>query len=151
MKFNSRSVVITATLFLTASLAVAGEWPNWRGPNHDGISKETTLEPAAVSARKVAWEAEVGAGYSAVAVTNGKAYTAGNFNKVTDAVVCLDAATGKQVWRHEYPEPLAPKYYSGGCSGTPSVHGGKVYFVSKSGNQLVIVSRIITILTSVAR
>ncbi|MEI6676218.1 MAG: PQQ-binding-like beta-propeller repeat protein [Verrucomicrobiota bacterium] len=138
MKFNSRSVTLSTTLFLTASLAAAAEWPNWRGPNHDGISKETAWEPAAVSARKVAWEAEVGAGYSAVAVTKGKVYTAGNFNKVTDAVVCLDAASGKQVWRHEYPEPLAPKYYSGGCSGTPTVHGGKVYFASKSGKVICL-------------
>ncbi len=117
----------------TASVAAAGDWPHWRGSNYDGISKETEWDPAAVTARKVAWEAEVGAGYSAVAVVNGKLYTAGNFNKVTDAVSCLDATTGKQVWRYEYPEPLAPKFYSGGCSATPTVEDGKVFYASKSG------------------
>jgi outer membrane protein assembly factor BamB len=66
-------------------------------------------------------------------VTNGKLYTAGNFNKDTDGISCLDAATGKQLWRHEYPEPLAPKFYSGGCSATPTVNDGKVYYASKSG------------------
>jgi outer membrane protein assembly factor BamB len=75
----------------------------------------------------------VGAGYSAVAVAKGKVYTAGNFHKNTDAILCLDEATGKELWRHEYPEELAPKYYSGGCSATPTVHDGKVYFASKSG------------------
>jgi len=133
MKFKNGSVMAVITVLATACLATAGEWPNWRGPNHDGISQETAWNPAAVSARKVAWEAEVGAGYSAVAVANGKVYTAGNFNKDADAVCCLDAASGKPLWRHEYPEPLAPKYYSGGCSATPTVADGKVYFASKSG------------------
>ncbi|MCX6877129.1 MAG: PQQ-binding-like beta-propeller repeat protein [Verrucomicrobia bacterium] len=133
MRYNNWTVTTLTAVLLSASGAAADEWPNWRGPNHDGISKETAWDPAAVSARKVAWEAEVGAGYSAVAVTNGKVYTAGNFNKNTDAVSCLDAASGKQLWRHEYPEPLAAKFYSGGCSATPTVHDGKVYFASKSG------------------
>ena len=133
MKFNNGSVMVVVTVLATACVAAAGEWPNWRGPNHDGISLETAWDPGAVSARKVAWEAEVGAGYSAVAVANGKVYTAGNFNKDADAVCCLDATSGKPVWRHEYPEALAPKYYSGGCSATPTVADGKVYFASKSG------------------
>ena len=133
MKINNWSVTTLTAVLATASVSAAGEWPNWRGPNHDGISKETAWDPAAVKARKIAWEAEVGAGYSTVSVANGKVYTAGNFDKKTDAVSCLDAATGKQLWRHEYPEPLAPKYYSGGCSATPTVHDGKVYYASKSG------------------
>jgi len=116
-----------------ASVSSADDWPNWRGSTHDGISKETAWNPAALSAGKVAWKADVGAGYSTVSVANGKVYTAGNFKKDTDAVSCLDAASGKQLWRHEYPEPLAPKFYSGGCSATPTVHDGKVYTASKSG------------------
>ena len=132
-KFNYWSVTTLTATLLTASVSAADEWPNWRGSNHDGISKETAWDPAAVKAHKVAWEAQVGAGYSTVAVVNGKVYTAGNFNKDTDGISCLDAATGKQVWRHEYPEPLAPKFYSGGCSATPTVHDGKVYHASKSG------------------
>ena len=133
MKSANRPVTALIAALATLSAAAAADWPQWRGPNHDGISKETTWDPAAVSARKIAWEAQVGAGYSTVAVANGKVYTAGNFNKNTDGVSCLDEATGKQVWRHEFPELLAPKFYSGGCSATPTVHDGKVYFASKSG------------------
>jgi len=127
------TVMTLTALMATAAAALATDWPSWRGPNHDGISKETAWDPAAVTARKIVWEAKVGAGYSAVAVAGGKVYTAGNFNKDTDRVSCLDEATGKEVWRHEFPEPLAPKFYSGGCSATPVVDDGKVYFASKSG------------------
>lgn len=120
-------------LAAAATLATAEDWPNFRGPDHDGISKETAWSPAAVSAGKIAWSADVGSGYSAVSIADGKAYTTGNINKDTDVVFCLDAETGKPLWRHEYPEPLEPKYYSGGCSATPTVHGGKVYTLSKKG------------------
>ncbi len=133
MKTIHDSLAILTTWLLTVLSSAATDWPNWRGPNHDGISKETTWDPAAAGKRKITWEAEVGAGYSAVAVACGKVYTAGNFNKDTDAISCLDAATGKLLWKHEYPEPLAPKYYSGGCSATPTVNDDKVYFASKSG------------------
>jgi outer membrane protein assembly factor BamB len=133
MKTMKRSVTTLTAVIMTAAVAAAGDWPNWRGQDYDGISKEDGWNPAAVGKPEVAWKAEVGAGYSAVAVANGKVYTAGNFNKDTDAVSCLDAASGKLLWKHEYPESLAPKYYSGGCSATPTVADGKVYFASKSG------------------
>jgi outer membrane protein assembly factor BamB len=133
MKIINLHGTIQAAWMLTIAISAAADWPNWRGPDHDGISKETAWDPAAVTARKIAWEAQVGVGYSAVAVADDKVYTAGNFNKDTDAVSCLDAASGKLLWKHEYPEALAPKYYSGGCSATPTVHDGKVYFASKSG------------------
>ena len=113
--------------------AMAADWAAWRGPDHNGISKESAWDPAAVTAHKVLWQAEVGAGYSSVTVADGKVYTAGNFNKTQDAVSCLDADSGKLVWKFDYPEPLAPKYYTGGSSATPVVQDGKVYTVSKSG------------------
>ncbi len=133
MKFNNWYVTTLAVWFGAFSALAAADWPNWRGPDSNGISKETGWDPAAVVAHKVLWEANVGAGYSTVAVANEKVYTTGNFNKDTDAVTCLDASSGKTLWKHEYPEQLAPKYYSGGCSATPTVHDGKVFTVSKSG------------------
>ena len=128
-----RSLTTLAALLATAAPSLAADWPNWRGPTYDGISKETDWNPAAVGDKKIAWEAKVGAGYSAVSVAAGKLYTAGNFNKNTDRISCLDALTGKEIWKYEFPEALAPKFYSGGCSATPTIHGGKVYFSSKSG------------------
>ena len=115
------------------SVSAAADWPNWRGPDSNGTSREVGWNPSAVATPKVVWEANVGAGYSTLAVASDRVYTSGNFNKDTDAVSCLDASSGKTLWKHEYPEPLAPKYYSGGCSATPTVHDGKVYTVSKSG------------------
>ncbi len=127
------ALVMAFTLWFCFSGAVAGDWPHWRGPNRDGISTETNWDPYALNDVKIAWQAEIGIGYSSVSVANGKAYTMGNVNRDTDVVYCFDAATGEELWRHTYDEPLAPKYYEGGPSSTPTVHDGKVYTLSKSG------------------
>jgi outer membrane protein assembly factor BamB len=111
----------------------AQDWPNWRGPNLDGISTETDWNPQSLNAVKIAWQAEIGIGFSSVSVVGGKAYAMGNINKNTDVLYCFDAVNGKELWRFEYAEPLNPKYYEGGVSSTPTVHEGKVYTLSKSG------------------
>lgn len=127
-----RQMIILAALSMTLTV-YAADWPHWRGPDYDGISKETIADPTVLNNPKILWKAEVGVGYSAVSVAEGRAYTMGNINKNTDVVFCFDALTGQPVWRYEYPEDLAPKYYEGGCSATPTVEGGKVYTISKSG------------------
>lgn len=122
--------VMAASCFLAVQ---AQDWPHWRGPNLDGISTETDWDPLALKDLKIAWQAEIGIGFSSVSVANGRAYVTGNINRNTDVVFCFDAVSGKELWRHEYPEPLDPKFYEGGTSATPTVHAGKVYTLSKSG------------------
>lgn len=113
--------------------AIAADWPHWRGPDLNGISRETgwqTEWPA--DGPKVLWKAEVGIGFSSFSIANGRAYTMGNAND-TDSVFCFDAATGKAIWKHYYPAPLDAKYYEGGTSATPTVDSGRVYTLSKRG------------------
>jgi outer membrane protein assembly factor BamB len=132
MRYTTFSVCLSAVLLIAVSVNAA-DWPHWRGPDYDGISKETTFNASALHEPKILWEAEVGVGYSAVSVADGRAYTMGNVNKNTDVVFCFDAVTGKELWKFEYPEDLDPKYYEGGCSATPTVNEGKVYTISKTG------------------
>ena len=127
---------ITSCLAIIAFSAVAvtaADWPNFRGPTHDGISKETgwTAEWPA-DGPKILWKAKVGMGFSAVTVASGKAYTQGN-TKDEDTIFCFDANTGTSVWKHSYAAPLDPKYYEGGTSATPTVDGDRVYTISKRG------------------
>jgi outer membrane protein assembly factor BamB len=67
-----------------------------------------------------------------MAVSKGRLYTMGNEND-TDTVWCLDASTGKEVWRHNYPCPKDPKEDEGGPRATPTVDGDKVYTFSRTG------------------
>ncbi|MBI3832224.1 MAG: PQQ-binding-like beta-propeller repeat protein [Planctomycetes bacterium] len=60
-------------------------------------------------------------------------------SKFTDGVVCLDAATGKETWRKDFPDPVREKlpidnfFRLAGASGTPAVAGGRCFVVGSSG------------------
>ena len=130
---NFRWLTLIVTVSLIMSFSMADDWPNWRGPRYDGVSTETDWSPQALNEAKILWEAELGIGFSAVSIADGKAYAMGNINKTSDVVYCFDAVTGKEIWRYEYAEDLASRNYEGGCSATPTVSGGKVYTISKTG------------------
>jgi len=119
---------------LVCSVAGAADWPYWRGPDYNAISKETGFDAACLNDdTEPLWQADIGIGFSSVTVSNGRAFTMGNVGKKTDVVWCFDARTGKEIWRHEYPEDLNPKYYEGGPGATPTIADGKVYTISKTG------------------
>jgi outer membrane protein assembly factor BamB len=130
---NWNKITVMLLIAFVPMTLFAADWPNWRGPNHDGVSTETDWDPTGLNEDSVVWEAQVGIGFSAVSVVNGKAYTAGNIDKKTDVIYCLDAEDGEELWNFKYPEPLKANLYEGGPNATPTVHDGKVYMISKTG------------------
>jgi outer membrane protein assembly factor BamB len=130
MKFEFGFIVLLAATALSAN---AADWPRWRGPDQNGISKETAWTaqwPA--SGPKQLWKAKVGTGFSSFSVSNGRLYTMGNVNS-TDSIICLNADTGTEVWKKSYPAPLDPNLYEGGPNATPTVDGDRVYTLSRRG------------------
>ena len=81
-------------------------WPQWRGPNHDGVSRETGLLKAWPNqGPRVVWEVNsVGVGYSSIAIKDGLIYTQGDLNGV-EHIICLSVADGSVVWAVQ-PEPV---------------------------------------------
>lgn len=112
----------------------AADWPSWRGPDRNGISRETDWNSSwdAAGPTKL-WTASVGVGFSSVAVSEGRVFTAGWADE-QDTVRCLDAGTGKVLWSHSYAEKLGNKMYEGGPNATPVVAGDRVFTVSKTGH-----------------
>ena len=118
---------------LLCGSARAADWPNWRGPNHNGVSTETGwISQWPADGPKPLWKASVGTGFSSITVANGRAYTVGN-RQESDTVWCFDAATGSNLWQYTYPSPLAANLYEGGPSASPTLDEGRVYIFSKSG------------------
>jgi len=112
----------------------AADWPNWRGPNHNGISNETGWVATWPEAGpKVLWEKSLGTGFASMAVSKGRVYAMGNI-KDNDILYCLDADTGKEIWKKSYPCPLFKKDHEGGPCATPTVDGDSVYTFSKNGD-----------------
>jgi outer membrane protein assembly factor BamB len=85
--------------------ASADDWPQWRGPDREGTSKETgLLKEWPEGGPKLVWQIEdVGVGYSSIAVKDGRIYTQGDLDGV-EHVICLDEKTGKVLWAVQ-PEP----------------------------------------------
>ncbi|MFC1793029.1 PQQ-binding-like beta-propeller repeat protein [Planctomycetota bacterium] len=124
------------TLAIICTTAHAADWPNYRGPNYDGISTETDWSASwPESGPKVLWKASLGIGFASMSVSNGKVYAMGNIDD-TDYLYCFDAATGKEIWKKSYPCPLYSKMHEGGPCATPTVEGDAVYILSKDGDAI---------------
>src|SRR6185369_1219465 len=88
------------TLLCVSQLAAqTAEWPQWRGPNRDGVSKETgLLKQWPTDGPPLVWKAAgAGTGYSSLAISAGRIYTMG-LRGDREYVVAFDVATGKQLW-----------------------------------------------------
>ena len=129
---KSFAISIAGICLFSATKASADDWPNWRGPRFDGISRET-IPDKLPNSLPVLWKAKVGIGFSSFAVFGDRVLTMGNRDE-RDSVSCLDANTGKVLWQHSYDCALDPLYYEGGPGGTPTVHGDSVYTLSKKGH-----------------
>jgi hypothetical protein len=102
------SFVLPALVVLTmpGRRAAGADWPNYRGPDHNGISKETDWNSNwGAAGPKILWKKSLGTGFSTTAVAAGRVYNMGNSGKDTDTVYCLDAQTGQELWKYSYPCP----------------------------------------------
>jgi outer membrane protein assembly factor BamB len=103
------------------------EWPQWRGPNRDGVSNETGLLTSwPEEGPKLLWQVDgLGKGFSSVAIAGGKIFTLG---QVKDAGTVLEAfalADGKKLWQ----TPIG----NGSPNCTPTVDGDLVYALDREG------------------
>jgi outer membrane protein assembly factor BamB len=137
-------------IFWTVLPLKAIDWPQWLGPERDSVWREdgivTSFPPGGPP---VVWRAEIGAGYSGPSVAQGKVFVLDrrlSTNAVNPAdpfsrgripgverVTCLDAATGRRLWRYEYDCPYTVSYPAGPRT-TPLVSGGAVYTLGAEGN-----------------
>ena len=110
------------------------DWPQWRGPNRDGISKETgILKTWPEGGPKVLWSAPSGDGYSGMSVTNGKLYSMYGRRQGSDAIaICLDAASGEELWRFRMGSKFTNSF-GHGPRATPTVDGNLVFVLSGKG------------------
>ncbi len=132
-----------AALMLGASLIVGvlpvqtwaqNDWPQWRGPNRDDVSKETGLlkQWPAGGPKRVWLYQEGGLGYSGFSVAKGKLFTMGARGE-TEFLIALDANTGKELWS----APVGTRYtnrWGDGPRSTPTVDGDRVYTLGGRGD-----------------
>ena len=124
-----RCILVAVIVGLLTSHALLGsDWPQFLGPNRNGISAETGLNwDWARKPPKTLWKVPLGAGYSSVAVAGDRIYTAAKKGE-RDLLVCLDAKDGHEVWSYDAaPSYLDMQKQGAGPRATPTVYQGKVY------------------------
>jgi outer membrane protein assembly factor BamB len=138
VSLGSAGMVRSIWFFIVSVWAVtavrAADWPNWRGPDHNGVSSESNwLDHWPTAGPAVVWKASVGTGFSSFCVAQGRVYTAGNAEN-TDTLLCFDADTGRELWKYAYRAELGDKYFEGGPAATAAVEAGRAYFSSRWGD-----------------
>ena len=131
-QLHARLAAVLAALLRFPGLAA--DWPQWRGPERNGISLENVATFPA-SGPRLLWSASVGTGFSSISIAEGRVYTMGNVDG-QDTIWCFDASNGKELWRHSYSSRLDAQYYEGGPSCTPTLDDDKVLTINKWGTVL---------------
>lgn len=121
---------------LLGGIAVHGaDWPQYRGPNHDGTSAERILKQWPAQGPRQLWKKPLPDGFSSFAVSQGRVFT--GVKRVVDGTpmevfVALDADTGTELWaRPVGPSPPGRGAGNGdGPRSTPAADGEHVYVLS---------------------
>jgi len=134
-KVNLIISVLFTLLILSSSVSFSQDWPQWRGINRD--SKVTGFKvPAAWPAElKQVWKVTVGFGDATPILVGSKIYL-NTRQGDQEEILCLEAATGKEVWKNAYASmavtgPSASQHP--GPRGTPAVSNGKIVTFGAAG------------------
>jgi outer membrane protein assembly factor BamB len=131
--------VVATYLLLAGPAAVspttqAGDWPQWRGENRDG--KVTGFVPPATWPKELSqkWKVPVGEGVATPALVGEKLYVF-SWEGGKEALRCLEADSGKEIWKNEYDAAKAtgPANKFSGARSSPAVSGGKVVTLGVQG------------------
>lgn len=142
-------LAIVPGVFLAPGLR-ADDWPQWMGPQRDGVWRETgLLDRLPTNGPTVIWRAAVNRGYCGPAVAGGRVYLLDRVQGKpperkpgdrslpsipgNERVLCVDAATGRTLWEHTYDCNYRISYPSGPRA-TPLVSGGRVHTLGAMGD-----------------
>lgn len=133
----------SSALLLSGPAPVQSEdWPQFRGPNRDGVWNETgILQTFLAEGLKVRWRKPVGAGWSSPVVAQGRVFlTDAQLQKpsVRERIHSFEEATGQPLWTYAYdvtyPEWVWVPSQASGPTATPIVEAGKVYALGANGH-----------------
>lgn len=137
MRHRAFSAVLFLSLILVGTVS-ADDWPQWRGPGRDNLSKETgLLKEWPKSGPELVWTfRDGGHGYSCPVVVGDRVYCMGDDEK-NQFIFALSAKDGKEIWRTPFASANRDGR-GGGPRGTPTVAGDYVYGIGGSGTLICV-------------
>ena len=123
-------------LSLLSPVPVFDDWPQWRGPDRDGSWSEAGIVENLPEQPNVKWRVPIGSGYTGPTIADGRVYV---MDRMTDPeqverVLCFDANTGKEIWKHQYPCKYVSIGYTAGPRSSVTIHDGKAYSFGAMGH-----------------
>ncbi len=129
---------LTVLVLLSVSAnTFADDWPQWRGPQRDGVWRETGVVASFDKPQlDIAWRAKIGSGYSGPSVAHGRVYVTDRIvePKQVERVHCFDAKTGKPLWSHGYDAPYVGVGYDAGPRASVLIDDGRAYSLGAMGH-----------------
>lgn len=131
---NLRTSALCASILSLLVSAQAADWPQWRGPNRDGVVVDQRHQLDKLPAEpKVLWKIPAGPGQSSPVIAGNKVIYM-DAQGENETAHCVDAATGKELWT----VPVGAKVvfspdYGGGPRCTPLIDGDRVYTQTGEG------------------
>lgn len=131
-----RILISVWTVLTCLVVASADDWPQWGGPQHDIVWRESGIVdrlPTDGLLPRI-WSVPVGEGYSGPAVANGRVYLTDRIHdEGNERVLCFDAESGSAIWQQEYPARYTVSYPAGPRA-TPVIDEGRVYTIGAVGH-----------------
>ncbi|MBP3955728.1 PQQ-binding-like beta-propeller repeat protein [Gemmata sp. G18] len=130
----SRFLAVVALVLSVALPLHAADWPTFLGPTRDGVSTEKgIITPWPAKGLKKVWECELGIGFAPPVTADGRLFHADRFGDNV-RLTAREAATGKPLWKYEYPTEYKDIYgYDPGPRACPVVDGDRVYLYGPDG------------------
>jgi len=145
-----RCIALISCWMVPSLVVIADEWPQWRGPQRDGVWRETGIIDQFKSDRlEAVWRQPIGAGYSGPTVADGRVYVTDRIAEPEqiERIHCFDWKTGEKAWSHEY----ACNYsigYTAGPRASVTVEDGRAYALGAMGHFHCLDARSGTVLWS---
>lgn len=130
---------MVAVLLTAASWArsLGADWPQWRGPDRDGVWTETGVVERFESEQiPIKWRARVGSGYSGPTVAEGRVFVTDRLKAAAEQerVHCFDAMSGEALWSHAYACDYARVGYQAGPRAGVTVADNRAYSLGTMGH-----------------
>jgi outer membrane protein assembly factor BamB len=125
--------MLLISILLATNLVFASDWPQYLGPDRNGVSAEKGLSRSwPAGGPKVLWTVPLGEGFGGAAINRGKIYVYDRVEDKTNILRCLDLMTGKEEWAFSNEAP--GKVSFNGSRSVPTIDGDKIFICDLYGN-----------------
>lgn len=135
LRYGRHAIVLVLAGFAAAATVRADNWPQWRGPNNDGISNEKSLPTEWSDSKNIAWKLPLpGASGATPAIWGERIFLTSEDQK--DVILMCVSTAGKELWRQKFGSPARHFMRDEGTSSSasPSTDGTHVFAFCGTGD-----------------